>query len=323
MINVDSFPCSHPLVSIIIVTYNSGGYLGNCVNSIRGQSYSNIEIIIIDNASTDSTPAIVSTLGSDIKYVSTGSNTGYARGNNLGVGLANGKYVMTLNPDTYLDEKCVENLVQQGEREPAVGILAPLQKFMDHPDVIEAAGCGVKRDGRGCSLGRNQKDSGQYDHPVSILSAPGASAAFRRDAFTAVGGFDEDFFGYGDEQDIAWRCRALGWQGRLVPSAIVLHKGGASISVHPNGFAMWYFYQERNRLMFLIKCFPLSLLLGNMYYLVRYEAITFVRSVRTRNPWPYRARLAVLKLLPSLLRKRTAFFMTAQVSHEEMRKWLT
>ncbi|MEK6988280.1 MAG: glycosyltransferase family 2 protein, partial [Candidatus Thermoplasmatota archaeon] len=183
-------------------------------------------------------------------------NRHFARGTNAGFERAlqdhDCAYVVALNNDTRVDPEWLAALVKPAE-DARVGNVASKMLLMDHPDVINAAGLRITRDGAAVDRGWLQKDEGQLDRDVDVFGASGAAALYKREALDTVGLFDEDFVAYLEDVDLAWRIRLAGWECRFAPEAVVYHKFSAS----SNANSTWKTYaSERNRIWNLVQNYP-------------------------------------------------------------------
>jgi GT2 family glycosyltransferase len=209
------------LVSIIIVTYNGKSHLEKCLESLSKIKYQNLEIIIIDNHSTDGSLEFIQTKYPDIKTINLDDNYGFAEPNNIAVKTAMGKYLLFLNNDTVVNSNFVEELLNAMNQDPQVAIS---QSMLLKPNGdIDSSGDFIDTLGRAYSS-KIRPTSIQY-----ILSARGASMMVRKDIFLRLGGFDKSFFASYEDVDIGWRAWLWGYKVVLAPSSIVYHTGGQTI----------------------------------------------------------------------------------------------
>jgi hypothetical protein len=203
-------------VSVIIVTYNSAGCIAACVESVLAQQGVTFEVIVVDNASTDETPARLKNLA--CRVISAGGNLGFGRGNNLGFGVSSGRYIYLLNPDAQLTEKnSLAVLCRAMDAHPQWGMAGTrvLSKKVESPPATGYPGARHVR-----------RDFSKL--PGKIAWIVGASMMIRRDAYEKLGGFDPRFFLYSEETDFCLRLRELGLEIGHVPEVSVAHIGAAS-----------------------------------------------------------------------------------------------
>lgn len=245
---------STPYVSIMIVTYNSGALAQRCFACVLAQTRADFEVIVVDNASREGPPAIPD--DPRFRLIASDSNLGFAGGNNLAALHARGTWLAALNPDAFAEPDWLEQLVAAAERTPGATMAGSLQLSGRRDDRLDGAG--------DCYHAAGVAWRGLYNAPRSAAPPTGevfgpcaAAALYRRDAFERVGGFDEDFFCYHEDVDLAFRMRLAG--GRCVQSAEarVIHVGSASSDVESD-FATYH--GVRNRLWTFAKDMPAPLL---------------------------------------------------------------
>lgn len=210
---------NEPLVSIVILNYNGKKYIKNCIESIKNQKYNNIELVFVDNASTDDSLVGLKQIYPEIKLIINDQNFGSAKGNNIGAKSSKGEYLFFLNIDTKLDSKCIDNLVKVYESDTEIGICAC--KELSYDGEVEW-NCGIAVDIFGYSL---------QGIPKKVFHASSSSLFIRKELFEKLNGFDESYFMYKDDIDLCWRAQLLGYKIIGVPTATVFHEwGGVTIS---------------------------------------------------------------------------------------------
>jgi len=308
-----------PFVSIIVVSYNGKHLLRTCLESVFKQRYKNYEVIFIDDCSTDGSTEFIEKNYPLIKLIKNKEKLGYALGNNVGIGLANGKYIATLNNDTKVDPYWIENLVKIGESDEKIGICASKQlKFYD-TDTIDSAGIILHRGMYPSNRGYNERNKGQYDNSLAVFGASGASAFYRMEMLNQIGLFDPDYFFYHEEFDLCWRAKLWGWKCVYVPEAIVYHIGGATTG---RGSKFSNYYTERNRLLTIIKDLPLILFWRYLPFILRYELDTLFRSITAFKYELITARFAAIMLFRRTLRKRKRIQCGRTISNREFENWI-
>jgi len=252
------------LVSIIIVNFNGGKFLKQCLDSLSNQTYKNIEIILVDNASTDGSGDLIERSYSDsVRLIKNNANYGYARANNIGIAASKGKYVMVLNNDTEVLPTMLESLVKPIENDEQVGMCAPKILIMRDHKLIDSTGMGIYSDGTSRQRGWLEQDRGQYDQLKDVLLPSGCAALYRKSMLDQIGYFDERFFAYCEDSDLGLRARLAGWKCVFVSEAVVYHYYAGYWRGHsPRKILMI----ERNRLLLIIKLFPVLSILKSVYY---------------------------------------------------------
>ena len=313
---MDASRSGAPTVSVCIVTFNSAGDIGECLDAVRRQSHPVTSIVVVDNASTDGTRDVLRRCGDGIRLILNERNNGFAGGQNQAIAAsAPTDYVLVLNPDVVLDPDYIAEIVAVMERDPRIGSAAGKLVRADRPDIMDSAGLVLRPDRNAADLGAGDPAS-EWTSPCEVFGVSGAAAMYRRAMIEDVadGGqfFDEDFFAYKEDVDVAWRARHLGWTAAYVPSARAVHRRGWK----PGGrrsvplFARRHSYQ--NRFFVLIKNEPagphLFLLLPRLL-LVEAAKLGYILLFEPGllACWP-----RIFKLLPAMLGKRRRLFRRAE-----------
>lgn len=243
------------VASIIIVNWNGREHLSGCLESLKIQTYRDFEIVFVDNGSIDGSIEFVAAEYPWVKMVALPDNTGFAGGNNAGLLHASGKYIITLNNDTEVEQDWLAELLRVAEENPDVGMIASrICSFYDH-DLIDSIGVKICRDGMSRGAYRLQRFSGlEFDKVEDILVPSACAALYRRRMIDDVGFFDEDFFAYCEDTDIGLRGRRAGWKAMFARDAVVYHKysqtGGAFSPLK-------LYLVERNHYWVAFKNYPL------------------------------------------------------------------
>lgn len=221
------------MVSVLIVTWNSDQYLVDCFDSIRRQTCRDVEIIIVDNASTDGTRDLLRMRESEWRVLYNKKNVGFAAGQNQAINTAQGDWLLCLNPDVMLAPDCIQQLIDAGAAHPDAGsVCGKLLRWDPNNEspksrVLDSTGIYFTRNMRHLDRGAEELDTGQYDRPQWVFGATGAAALFRRTFVNAVSVegqfFDEDFFAYREDADLAWRAKLMGWKCLYAPAAEAWH----------------------------------------------------------------------------------------------------
>lgn len=221
------------LVSVTIVTYNSGRFIKRCLESVLEQRYPNKEIIVIDNASSDGTTDILEQFEDRCHIVYNQENIGFAAAQNQAIALSSGDWVLTLNPDVLLQANFIEALVEAGHLDPRCGAvcgkLLTMSADFDLPDKprVDSTGIYFTPMLRHLDRGSQEIDNGHYVSYEYVFGATAAAALYRREMIedTAVFGefFDSDFFVYREDADVAWRAQLMGWRCIYTPHARGYH----------------------------------------------------------------------------------------------------
>jgi GT2 family glycosyltransferase len=221
------------IVSAVITTYNSASSIEACLNSLLRQRYQPLEIVVVDNASSDGTRDVLEKFRDRARIVLNQQNVGFAAAQNQGFSLATGDWLLSLNPDVILDPDFIVQLIAKADSDSQLGTLCgKLLRWQpgsaeERSRVIDSTGIYFTRNLRHFDRGAEELDHGQYDRNEYVFGATGAAALYRREMIrdVSVAGqfFDEDFFAYREDADVAWRARLMGWKCLYVPSAVGWH----------------------------------------------------------------------------------------------------
>src|ERR1700735_5322774 len=221
------------LISVTIVTYNSGRFIKRCLESVLEQKYPNLEVIIIDNASTDGTVDILEQFGDQCRIHYNDENIGFAAAQNQAINLSSGDWVLTLNPDVLLLKNFIQALIDAGQMDPKVGSvcgkLLTIRATFDLPEkqLVDSTGIYFTPMLRHLDRGSQEVDNGHYLNFEYVFGATAAAALYRRqmidDISIADEFFDPDFFVYREDADVAWRAQLMGWRCIYTPHARGYH----------------------------------------------------------------------------------------------------
>jgi len=221
------------MVSVLITTYNSASVLEACLHSVFQQDYPSLEIIVVDNASTDGTCGVLERIGHGVRVIYNNENTGFAAAQNQALAQARGEWLFSMNPDVMLSPDFIATLVAAGESDLRIGaVCGKLLRWRpgeaaERTQVIDSTGIYFLRNLRHLDRGSDELDRGQYEQQKYVVGATGAAALYRRkmveDISVAGEFFDEDFFAYREDADVAWRAQLLGWRCVYVPRAVAWH----------------------------------------------------------------------------------------------------
>jgi GT2 family glycosyltransferase len=323
------------LISVIIVNWNRRDLLRACLDSLARQEYREFEMILVDNGSTDGSAEMAQErlAGGPIplRLIRNSENRGFCAANNQGIAAARGSLVALLNNDAEAEAAWLGALARAFEH-PEVGMAASKILVHEDPGRIDKAGHLIYPDGQNRGRGTGARDCGQFDRQEEILWPDGCAAMYRKDMLDQIGGFDEDFFAYGDDAELGLRARIAGWRCLYVPGAVVRHHRGTTLGLQSSRRLQLI---ERNRVLLAAKLFPWSLLwLNGAYYLARIAAGAWYgrRGGGDMAHFPglsgklkvARALAAgdwqALLLLPRMLRKRREIDSFRKLSPSEVRQ---
>jgi GT2 family glycosyltransferase len=220
------------MVSVLITTFNSAKFVARCLDSILNQSYQSIEVVVVDNASSDETRTTLQRTNG-LKVFYNDRNTGFAAAQNQAARAARGTWLLSLNPDAVLSPTFIAELILVGELDARIGTVCGKllrwnpESLEELTGVIDSTGIYFRRDLRHLDRGAEQVDTGQYEKVEYVFGATGAAALYRRamlDDVSVEGQyFDEQFFAYREDADLAWRAQLMGWHCLYTPKAVAWH----------------------------------------------------------------------------------------------------
>ena len=243
------------LASVVIPNWNGAHHLPVCLDALRAQTYRNLEVVVVDGASTDGSQELLAGQYPEVRLLALPRNLGLTGANNAGFRTAEGEILISLNNDTEACPHFVEALVEALREHPDAGMAASKMLLFDRRDTIHSAGDGYGVDGIPFNRGVWQRDEGQFDEPGWVFGGCGGAVAYRRAMLDEIGPFDETFFMYCEDVDLNWRAQLAGWRCWYTPGAVVYHKLSAT-----GGGPIASYYTGRNTLWVIAKNYPGTLL---------------------------------------------------------------
>jgi GT2 family glycosyltransferase len=325
-------PGALPRVAITIVTFNSERYIARCLEHLFELTYPNFEVVLIDNASSDGSASILRQYADRATVVCNRENRGFAGGQNQAIALSKSDWVLTLNPDVRVTPDFLEEAVKAGMEDARTGMvsgkLLALGPDFEIPAQAEFDSTGIffTPNLRHFDRGSRQKNEGQYERDEYVFGVTGAAALYRRAMIADVqcGGefFDEDFFAYREDADVAWRAQLLGWRCRYAPCAVAYHvrtvlpgnrrSVGADVNMHSvkNRFLM----RIKNGTWMLYRRFGLAITVRD---------VTVVGGCLVYEIRSLRAFWLVLRCLPRAWRKRREIMSRRRASEAYIVSWFS
>jgi GT2 family glycosyltransferase len=307
-----------PLVSVIIVTWNSKKYLPTCLDKLSTQTFHHFEVILIDNGSEDGTlhrlQAGYKNLHLSIEKLA--SNYGFAAANNLGARLAHGKWLALLNADAFPDPDWLEQLLFAAQKNPEFTFFSSRQIQFNRPDLLDGAGDEYHVSGLAWRKYYNHTEKEYGTQPDEVFSACAAASFYLRDDFLKVNGFDEAYFSYFEDVDLSFRLRLAGGRCLYVPQATVHHVGSASsgkmsdfVIYHGHRNLVWTYF--KNMPSWLLWFYlPLHILM-NIYFVFSFAFKGKGRAILM-------AKWDALRGIPSILQKRRNVQKSRSISISEI-----
>jgi GT2 family glycosyltransferase len=316
---------------VVVVTWNRREYLHTCLSSLVRQTGAEFEIIVVDNGSSDGS-ADMAEAEFHTRVIRNTENRGFCAANNQGISAARGEFVALLNNDAEAEPGWLAALHGACTRSPEIGMAASKVLVWEDPKRIDKVGHLIYPDGQNKGRGSGALDTGQFDREEEVLWPDGCAAMYRKAMLDRIGGFDEDFFAYGDDAELGLRARIAGWKCLYTPRAVARHHRGSTLGKDSTRRLVLI---ERNRLLLAFKLFPWSLLWLNPLYFAMRLAAGIAASSRGEGDTAHfpgwggklrmagalaKGQLAALLLLPRMLRKRTAIGKMRKLSPREVRR---
>jgi len=292
-------------VSVVIINYNGRKYLEQFLPSVLASTYSNMELIIADNASTDDSLNFVRNTYPSVRIIELKRNHGYAGGYNEALKEVLSDYYVLLNTDVEVTPGWIEPVIELMEKDQQIGACQPKILSYEQRDQFEYSGAsGGWMDCLGYPFARGrifdicETDNGQYDDVQPIFWASGAALFVRADLFHQAKGFDEYFFAHMEEIDFCWRLQLLGYSIYVCPSSRIFHIGGGTL---PKGNERKVFLNFRNNMIMLAKNLP-----------------------KRQSFWkiPVRVMLDFISAFKSLFDGQFVYFLAVGEAHLAFLKWL-
>lgn len=343
-------------VAVSIVTWSSMRTISEALSSLRAQTYKDMSVLVVDNASTDGTLNYIKKEFPEVHVLRNFKNLGFARAHNQAIEFtehcsASRKdeetAVLVMNPDIVLEPNCIEELLLLMERHKEAGSVGgKLLKIIkvDNPDsgfrdaqktaVLDSTGLRIYKNRRTVDRGAGEKDAGQYDKEEEVFGISGALVMYRLSALHAVSVrsefFDERFFAYKEDVDLAWRLRRAGWSSFYASRAIAYHYRGAhasekrgltlAIKERATKSPLVNILSTRNHIFTLWKNdSPLNVIL-HLPYILPYE-IGKLAYFALRERKTFFASIGAIRQIPSILLNRFYYRGRVRVGAKEIRKW--
>ena len=318
---------------MVVVNWNRKELLRACLASLSAQKHVRFETIVVDNGSSDGS-ADLAEREFGARVIRNSENRGFCAANNQGIAAAQGEFIALLNNDAEAEPEWLAELARAFESRADAGMAASKVLVWEDPRRIDKAGHLIFPDGQNRGRGAGAQDEGQFDREEEVLWPDGCAAMYRKRMLDEVGGFDEDFFAYGDDAELGLRARIAGWKCWYMPRAVVRHHRGSTLG---KDSARRLELIERNRVLLAVKLFPWSLLwLNPIYFAMRLAAGAAIagRGEGDTAHFPgARGKLRILRALaagdcqalrmvPRMLRKRGEVARVRKLTPREVRRMI-
>jgi GT2 family glycosyltransferase len=305
----------NPLISVVIINYNGTPFLKDCMPALFSQECRHFDVIFVDNASSDNSVDYVRIHYPGVQISRQLVNIGFSGGANAGIREAKGDFILTLNPDATVSPGFISELIRPMS-DPKVGMCA--SKMILPDGRINSTGICISRSGAAWDRGMNETDNGQYDTQEEVFGPSGGAALYRRAMFDEIGLFDEDFFLYMEDVDLAFRGRLAGWKCIYVPTARVFH-----VHCGTTGYrsSLSIYYGNRNLIWYIIKNFPFrTLLLCSPWIIGRNLADIPYYLLQGKGMAIIKAKINMIRGLGGMIKKRV--MIKRIVPDAEIERWI-
>ena len=310
-------------VSVVIPNWNGLRFLDTCLRSLLAQTFTDFDVVVVDNGSHDDSCAFLQKNFPSVRVVHFPENRGFSVAVNAGIHASTGTYVFVLNNDTELAPSCLAALVKGIEGDPTIGAVGPkILEFSDRT-TLGGIGDGYTFLGVPYNIGFLERDEGQWNQSMEIFSLSGCAVLYRRAILDAVGVFDEDFFAYCEDVDLGFRLRLARSCCMYIPQAILYHIGSGTTGGRLNPFVRRLITQNMINLMvknlpgrLFIQVFPFWLLLQTV---VLTRILLFSGNARYAQFTAYCQGVhGALQLFPRMLTKRRLIQRQRQLTVPEL-----
>lgn len=252
-------------ISVVIPNFNGMQYVEDCLESLQQQSFTDYDVIFVDNGSQDGSLELVQEAYPWVKVIPLKENTGFCKAVNLGIEASETPYVVLLNNDTQVEPDFLKELYQGMERKPkAFSGAARMLQFHDR-DKMDDAGNFYNCLGWAFALGKGKRQE-HYQKERKIFASCAGAAIYRTELVKQLGAFDEEHFAYLEDIDLGYRAQIAGYENWYLPKAAVYHVGSGTTGSRYNQFKIRY--SSRNNVYMIYKNMPWVQLLLNLPFLL-------------------------------------------------------
>lgn len=318
-------------VLVVIPNYNGLKHIEQCLSSVLAQTYQPLEVVVVDNASTDGSDRLIQERFPQIRFIQSGSNVGWGVACNTGMRASDSEYIVLMNNDAYLEKNCIEALVKAVNIDAQYGSAASRILLWDEPEKTEVCGLVIYPDGSSCGRGR-LGPADQFLLNEEVFCANDCCNLYRRSMINEIGEYDPDFFIYCDETDMGWRHQMAGWKCIYTPFAVAYHAHSQSAGSYS---AFKAYHVERNRIYICFKYFPMPMLMMSFVYAAwRYFSMWRIAFWEDRGALAHyqkhsslssglsillKAHRDAFRKLPVMWKRRREIFKKRKISNEEIR----
>ena len=311
------------LVSVVIANWNGMEYVGTCLERVFRQTYSPIEVVVVDNGSTDGSSAFIKARYPQVFLIKNCENRGFAAGYNAAIKASRGTYVLALNTDVFVEKTFVSEAVKKLRLGERIGAVAP--KILQHgTGHIQYVGVYLRKR-------ISMVNSDNCDREELVFGTSGAAVLYRREMLEGIKlfgeYFDETYFSFGEDIDLSWRAQLYGWKAVYAPEAVAHHVGSGSLQGRVRLVDKPAFFQRhvlKNRYMTITKNCSLGIFLYLFPYLLLTEVLTwpyFLMRTPLKVPYLLLSIYDYFHMLPSTLMKRAVIHRNRKVDDRYIRQF--
>ena len=314
-------------VVVIVLNWNGTAVIRACLDGLRGQSFRDFAVLVVDNHSADDSPAIIRAEYPEMELLELSDNHGFARGNNLGIAHVWAtrpatRYIALLNNDTLPQPGWLAVLVAALEQRPEMGMAASKILCWDgasQPERIDTAGDMFFQHGAAGKRGHGEP-ADCYGTPEEVFGACAGAALYRCEMLREIGLLDEEFFAYNEDVDLDFRARLAGWRCWYAPAAVVWHRVSYSAQAYSERVVYW---SKRNSAWVLVKNWPARFFLRYALPLLGYNFLSDLRWIfGGRAKAVLRGRWHAVLGLRRMLRKRAVILAARKITDKELDRWI-
>lgn len=317
---------SNPRVTVVIINWNHGDFIEACLLALRRQSFPDLEVVVVDNASRDGSADQVAREFPEVKIFRLDTNTGFSRAFNFAARQTKSEFLLSLNPDVTVERNFVEALINAMAQDPMTGSAAPRLLRADNDSLIDSAGLFINRSRRPYDRLQMMPNNASAGEALDVFGACGAAVLFRRKMIEDLAPdgefFDEDFFAYYEDADVAWRAQLRGWRCIYVPSAVGRHvRGwGDTLFKASQRSSLGPRLALRNRYLMILKNDSWFSFLHDSPWILWAE-IPRLLVMALARPKALLGLVDFLRLAPSILRKRARLSPKYNLQAVGVRNW--
>ena len=270
----------YPLVTIIVVTWNSRRHIDGCLTTMLSQAYPNYHILVVDSCSDDGTSEHIRTNYPEVKVAELSCNLGYRRGNAYGMRRVKGKYAVVCNDDVEVERSWLAEMVKVMEEDNRIGMVTPMILLAEHKELVNSAGNTLHFSGMYGPRGKGEHKQ-QHETRRTLAAASGCCFMIRCDLMRRLGGFSADFdqLGVGwhasfEDVDLGWRAQLMGYRIEYVPTSIIYHQ-----YKQPDLFPSRFGSYEWGRYLTICRNYSLTTLLMLVPLLLVLEVMAWIYAV--------------------------------------------